>query len=139
MIFLEPEFIAYINKYMVLRFGGAYFAADNNLRDRGTLEYLVEIVQHLADDCQDTPPVYLVAAEYACRIITRHIFHDGNKRTGMEALLLCLRMNGVEIAIDPLSDDISDVALAVAEGRVGVQELVRWIEERAGPPAWPLC
>jgi death-on-curing protein len=135
VIFLEPEFIAYINKYMVLRFGGAYFAADDNLRDRGTLEYLVEIVQHLADDCRDTPPVYLVAAEYAHRIITRHVFHDGNKRTGMEAMLVCLRSNGKELAIDPMSDDLQSIALDVAEGRAGVPELIRWIEERLGPPS----
>lgn len=134
MNFLEPEFIVYINKYMVLRFGGAYFAADNNIRDRGTLEYLVEIVQHLADECINTPPAYLIAAEYACRIITRHIFHDGNKRTGMEAMLVCLRANGKELAIDPLSDDLQNIALDVAEGRAGVPELVRWIEEHFGPP-----
>ena len=130
MNYLSLWFLTSLNQYMVLRFGGSYYSADQNVANRNSLEYLVEFVQGDPAEDNPIPRIYWVAAEYAHRIITRHVFHDGNKRTGMEAMLVFLQWNGV--ACDFMSGDLTDMALDIAQNRVGVADVARWLQERIG-------
>jgi death-on-curing protein len=76
------------------------------------------------------PTVYEKAALLGWRIITGHIFHDGNKRTGMESCRLFLDLNGYDMRID---QEVVDVALKVATNEVKFEDFVRWVEERTTP------
>ncbi len=58
---------------------------------------------------------------YLFSIVKNHPFVDGNKRTGFVAALTFLGLNG--IAIDHSSDLLYDATMAVAEGRLGKEEL----------------
>ena len=96
---------------------------DNKLLGRvhnlNSLKYLEEIVRD--DGC--FPNLYEKAAVYCFNIITRHVFIDGNKRTGMTAALWFLALN--DVCITHLSDDeIIDTALLIANSKTTLDELV---------------
>ena len=89
-----------------------------NIHNLNSLKYLIEIVQD--NDC--FPNLYEKAAVYGFNIITRHIFVDGNKRTGMTATLWFLALNNVHIILS--DDDIIDNALALATHKMNLDEFV---------------
>lgn len=54
-------------------------------------------------------------------ITSNHAFRDGNKRTAVVMLRAFLNLNGYDL---DLSDDARfELALAVADGRIGVDEV----------------
>jgi len=112
---------------MIARFGGIFFDADSNLANRGSLEHVLMEVQAtvFAHDVFDT--LFKKAAAICWRIITGHVFHDGNKRTGMEACRLLLELNGYRMRIDSKA---VQMALRVASGEVGFDDFVSWVQER---------
>jgi death-on-curing protein len=73
------------------------------------------------------PSVYEKASAYAFYIIADHIFHDGNKRTGMETALLFLRSNGLAFTPELASNVIVSLALGIATGRAQMPEIAEWI------------
>ena len=67
------------------------------------------------------------AAAYAYYIIRDHVFHDGNKRTGMLAAFGFLAHNGHPVvAVSP--EQVVEMALAVANGTVSIDELAAWLK-----------
>ena len=95
-----------------------------NIHNLNSLKYLIEIVQD--NDC--FPNLYEKAAIYGFNIITRHIFVDGNKRTGMTATLWFLALNCV--CLKPLSDEeIIEAALSIATNEIGLDKFVGLLRE----------
>lgn len=68
------------------------------------------------------------AARYGYGIIKNHPFADGNKRTGTALIIAFLRGNGVKFK--PWTQDFYNVVIAVADGTMGFDELVAWIEKQ---------
>ena len=64
------------------------------LLNENQLHYLVQIVGETIGDTELFPTLAQKAAVYAHHIITRHIFLDGNKRTGMHSAILFFELNG---------------------------------------------
>jgi death on curing protein len=89
-----------INRQMIREFGGIYFEADRNLRNPGPLEHVLEAVQGSLFGKELYPSLSEKAAAICWRIITAHVFHDGNKRTGIESCHLLLEINGINMRID---------------------------------------
>jgi death-on-curing family protein len=56
-----------------------------------------------------------------------HVFHDGNKRTGMEACRMFLELNGYEMLID---SNVVDMALNIAKNKVNFAEFIQWLDSR---------
>ena len=78
------------------------------------LDYLVEAVGGKLGDIEMFPTLFQKAAVYAHRIITGHIFLDGNKRIGMHCALLFLVLN--DCSLPPNIDDlIIDLGLKIAD------------------------
>ncbi|MCI0554810.1 MAG: type II toxin-antitoxin system death-on-curing family toxin, partial [Anaerolineae bacterium] len=73
------------------------------------------------------PTVIEKAAFLAWRIITGHIFIDGNKRTGMESCRLFLDVNGYDLLID---QDIVTMALRIAKSETVFEDFVEWLKNR---------
>lgn len=89
------------------------------------LDYLVEIVKE--DEIYQTIPQK--AAVYSFNTITRHIFADGNKRTGMTAMIWFLWENQVTIRrITP--KEIEEFAVEIASNAISYKQLVSWINKR---------
>ncbi len=119
-----------INRRMIQVFGGVFFAGDDNLANPGSLEYVLEAIQGSLFGYNPYPTLLEKAAALAWRIITGHVFHDGNKRTGMEVCRLFLELNGHTMRIDMA---VVDVALQIANDELGFADFVRWLATRVEP------
>lgn len=113
---------------MVVAYGGLYVEGDSNLANPGSLKHTLALVRSQGFFGHDPyPTVTEKAALLAWRIIRRHVFHDGCKRTGMEACRLMLELNGYEMRIDR---EVADVAEQIGEGELSFDRLVTWLRAR---------
>lgn len=70
-----------------------------------------------------------MAAAYLFHIAQNHPFVDGNKRTALAASLIFLLMNDEEIHSS--EDDLTDLVLGVAEGRITKSEVAVFLQKHA--------
>lgn len=94
-------------------------------------------VQAVKNSYYDT--VEELAAAYAVYIVQRHVFADGNKRTGAAAMLTFLHANGRRTALTHVRGATLMIELQRrAENGEDVARLVRWIAgELSARPARP--
>ena len=97
MIYLDKEDITYINQRTVAEHGGNFTPPHNFLHEEN-LDYLIEAVQAELFGEPMYPTIADKAAVYCYSIIGNHIFSDGNKRTGLEAGLAFLKLNGQRLS-----------------------------------------
>ena len=102
------------------------------LLKEGQLHYLAEIVGKKIGDTELFPTLPQKAAVYAHRIVTGHIFLDGNKRVGLTCALLFLVLNGCTLHPD-LDDSIIELGLNIANGTIDDIEVIAdhlqsWLE-----------
>jgi death-on-curing protein len=127
LVFLQEDEILEINKRLIEEFGGFYTHRDRNLANPGSLRYILEAIQGSFFGVEPYPTTIEKAAALAWQIITAHVFHDGNKRTGMEACRLFLELNGLAMRVDM---EVVEVALRVAQSELEFSGFVRWLEQR---------
>ena len=60
--------------------------------------------------------LYEMAAAYLYHLVQNHPFIDGNKRVGLGAALVFLKLNGIEVIAT--QDEIVDMVLQVAQGKL---------------------
>lgn len=119
-----------INRLQIKRHGGIFFEADDNLANRGSLEYaLSEVNAELFGEPLHAS-VFEKAALLAWRIIRNHIFHDGNKCTGMSVCQTFVELNGYTMRVDM---DFVDVAVKVATNTIAFEDFTAWVEARCTP------
>lgn len=118
--------IAEINRRMIEEFGG-FFAGNDNLANPGSLEHVLAAIQGSLFGRELYPTLTEKAAAIGWRIIVGHVFHDGNKRTGMEACRLFLDLNGFDMRID---HEVISMALSLATGESSFADFVAWVERR---------
>ncbi len=124
---LTIDEIVEINRRMVAEFGGIFFSADDNLLNPGSLDHVLDEIQGSLFGQELHPSIYEKAATVGWRIIAGHVFHDGNKRTGIESCRLLLDLNGYEMRIDM---DVVETALKVANGEMQLPDFAQWVEQR---------
>lgn len=129
---LKSADVVEINRRMIQTFGGIFFKGDDNLANPGSLEYILEAIQGSLFGYDPYPTLLEKAAALAWRIIAGHVFHDGNKRTGMEACRLLLDLNGYVMQIDT---EVVDVAVQIASGELEFADFVQWLKARVEPRA----
>ena len=56
----------------------------------------------------------------------RHVFWDGNKRTGVYATWVFLKANHVIVNLDA---SVEDLAVDIASGEAGFAELLDWLHK----------
>ena len=105
------------------------------LLNENQLHYLVGMVGEKLGDTELFPTLYQKAAVYAHRIITGHIFLDGNKRIGLTCALWFLVLNGCapHLSIDNL---IIELGFKIADGTITDLEVIAdhiqsWIRRQA--------
>jgi death on curing protein len=69
-----------------------------------------------------------LAAAYCYGLARNHPFVDDNKRTSTVALLLFLALNGYKLRYT--EDELYDLILAVASGKMEEEQLTAWLEPR---------
>lgn len=68
------------------------------------------------------------ASRLAFSIINNHAFVDGNKRIGILSMIVFLDINGIEV--DCTDDELIELGLGVASGKINYEELLNWIIEK---------
>lgn len=145
MIFPALAEIVELNQYHIKTTGGMWDGGDN-LRESGSLEWVLDAIQYPLFGVEQYPTIEEKAAQLAWIIIDGHVFHDANKRTGMSAMFIFLRVNAYVLLrkprrmplkgarlLAPSDSDVIQLALNIAsqaEEGYTVAELVRWIRGR---------
>jgi death-on-curing protein len=124
---LTLERIMTINRRLISEFGGIFFEGDNNLANPGSLDHVLAAIDGTLFGQELYTTLYEKAAAIGWRIIVGHVFHDGNKRTGMEACRLYLDLNGYDMRID---QEVVAMALKIATREIELADFVAWIEQR---------
>lgn len=119
------------NCRLILETGGLTSAAGSVINP-GSLHYLVGIVKAQLEGRDLFPSLADKAALYAFKIITDHIFADGNKRTGMFSAFWFLRLNGCRLSQSISEDEVVDLALRIATRRIDFEGVRRWFQEDLG-------
>lgn len=143
MEYLEKGDILLINRKTVKRHGGKY-VPPKNLLNENPLDYLIDIVNAEMFGHPLYPEINDKAGLYLYNIVHGHIFQDGNKRTGLEAALLFLRINGHRLnkSLNILEVDdriipsrgirsieiLINFTLEVAEGKISLKECQNWFK-----------
>ncbi|MGA2879723.1 MAG: type II toxin-antitoxin system death-on-curing family toxin [Bryobacteraceae bacterium] len=129
-VFLSRELIDEIHRDQINEFGGV-----DGLRDEGALESA--IAQPLNVYLYGQGDLYEIAGAYAFHIAESQAYLDGNKRTGVQAELDFLEINGVDTSRLPeLAAYEAMIAVANHEmDRVGLGRFFRdTLSETLGQP-----
>ena len=105
---------------------GGLFVEPNNLANLNALEYILDTIQFSIYGITIYPSLKEKAAAIAHHIISRHVFYDGNKRTGTHIAWEFLRANAREIFLD---ESIVELTVAIAESKASQEVLLQWLHE----------
>jgi death-on-curing protein len=146
MILLEKTDILLINHLTIKRHGGN-FVPPKNILNEEPLDYMLEMVNATVFGEEAYPKVWDKAAFYMFSIIANHVFQDGNKRTGLEAALLFLRLNNYQlkehlsaITIDDRiipekgntsNEILFNFTMGVASGHISLEQCQAWFEQNS--------
>lgn len=122
MIRITVERVLLLHQLMIEQTGGA-----DGVRDMGLLESAVESMFAGFDGQELYPSKEEKAARLGFSLIANHAFVDGNKRIGIYAMLTFLEVNG--IPIQATSQEVSELGLGVASGKLAYEDILMWIKE----------
>jgi death on curing protein len=128
--YLDKNDITFINRRTVEEHGGNFMPPYNFLHEEN-LDYLLEAVQAEMFGEPLYPEISDKAALYCYNIICNHIFSDGNKRTGLEAALAFLKLNGMRLDKNLSNEIIYDFIIKVASGQSSLEECRAWFKAHA--------
>ena len=124
MKYLTAEQVLFIHARLVAETGGMH-----GVRDLGLLESAVARPQATFDGQELYPTLFLKAAALLDSLVNNHPFIDGNKRTGIAAAALLLRINGYRLtAANP---ELEKFTLQVATHHLALSEISTWLEQYA--------
>lgn len=101
------------------------------VHDPGLLDSALAVPYAGWDDEEFYPSIQSKAARLAYGIISNHPFHDGNKRTGVQAMLVLLYLNGIQV--EATTADLVSLGLGLADGTLSSADAHDWIIERELP------
>jgi death-on-curing protein len=110
IVWLDLAVIRAIHETQVQEHGGGVGVRDPNLLESA----LNRPMQH-ATYAQPAPDIPALAAMYGIAFVRNHPFIDGNKRVGLVALELFLRLNGFRLTADNASCVMQILGLAAGE------------------------
>lgn len=120
MILLTTDEVIMLHGKLLAATGGL-----SGLRDRGLLESAVLSVDAGFEDVERYPTVEEKAARLAYALISNHPFADGNKRVGILAMLMTLRLNGVKLQYT--QQELIALGLDTASGKAEYEKVLSWI------------
>ena len=130
MKFPTRENILLLNRRHLENTGGEFFEPEN-LLNPNSLEWVLEAIQYPLFGEVLYPTMVEQSAILAWTIIDGHIFYDGNKRTGMSALEIFLKLNGY--SLNATNDEMEEVAIRIASAATSnysYDEFVQWVREK---------
>jgi death on curing protein len=121
--FLDVEDVLELHATLIVEHGGS-----DGIRDRGLLESAV--AQPMASFGGEFlhQDLFEMAAALLVSLVGNHPFVDGNKRTGLAAMLMFLELN--EYSVDE-SHALVDITLAVASGSMSKAQVAQLLRDCA--------
>jgi len=137
--YLSRQDILDINRRMTLEFGGHFSYLDDNVANNNSLEYLIEAPKATIMEYELYPTLFEKAAAYSYLIIRDHVFHDGNKRTGLEAAIFFLEQNGYETTAALTPRALVKLAISIAAGDLDITKIAAFLSKnfQKFPPSHP--
>jgi death-on-curing protein len=150
VIYLSKSHLIAINRMTINQHGGSFLAPTNILHE-DRLDYLLDAVDQQVFGETLHPTISSKAAVYFYHIVTGHVFHDGNKRTGLAAALVFLQLNGYTLRNELVglqspvysNDDHSydqnaneilyAVTMQIASGSAALIDCQRWLKSHIIP------
>ena len=126
MIYLTPEQLLFLHARLVDETGGSH-----GVRDLSMLLSALGRLQASYDDRDLYPDLYTKAAALMDSLIRNHPFLDGNKRTGIAAAALFLRMNGFQLNIT--NTELEKFTREVAQLGHSIEEITAWLRTHTQP------
>ena len=120
MIKFSKEKVKLLHQLLAEATGGSV-----GVRDEGLLDSALESAFSGFGDREFYPSKEEKGARLGYCLITNHAFVDGNKRIGIYVMLSFLELNGIRIQCT--DEEIVDIGLALADGRMTYEELLRWV------------
>ncbi|MBI5543768.1 MAG: type II toxin-antitoxin system death-on-curing family toxin [Deltaproteobacteria bacterium] len=122
--FLELEEVLELHERQIEAFGGTL-----GIRSQGLLESALGMPRATFGGQFVHESIFAMAAAYAFHVAENQPFLDGNKRTGLGAALVFLRINGYRV-VDP-EEALYEAMIAIAERRMDKAGLARELERLA--------
>ena len=126
-VYLSVEQLLELYRALIRHFGGR-----SGVRNRGGLESAAARPAATFGGDDLYPDLAAKASALMHSLILNHPFVDGNKRVGVAAAELFLRLNGA--ALDASDEEFELVALATAAGEVEPEALAIWFRQRVRGP-----
>jgi death on curing protein len=124
IVFLTLEQVLAINYDQIERYGGSH-----GLRSVELLESAVFRSGMVFGGKDLYPDVFYKAAALMHSLILNHAFVDGNKRTGMVAGIVFLRVNNCRVELS--KSDLIEVALKIGKNEWKIREIAIWLKENS--------
>ncbi|ACZ29292.1 death-on-curing family protein [Xylanimonas cellulosilytica DSM 15894] len=122
---LTQGLVLALHQQMLAAHGGS-----EGVRDESLLDAALEAPYAAFAGREFFPTIEEKAARLGFGIVANHPFVDGNKRTGIMALLVLLDLNGVTVSTN--NAELISLGLGLASGEITYEQTVRWVRERAG-------
>ena len=119
---LSKEQILMLHSQLIEEYGGSDGVRDYNLLDSA----LENPFQSFGGE-EIYPTLQAKAARLGYGLIKNHCMIDGNKRIGTHAMLVFLAINGIEL--DYTQKELYETILAIADGSLEYEDLLKWILE----------
>lgn len=120
MIKFSKDKVLLLHKLLAEQTGGSI-----GVRDEALLDSALENAFSGFGDMEFYPTKEEKGARLGYSLISNHAFVDGNKRIGMYIMLTFLEVNGIKIKCS--NEDIVTIGLALADGTMQYEELLKWI------------
>ena len=109
-----------LNELAVEENGGRF-----GVRSLDILDSAIESIYQTFGGKELYPTIEEKAARLGYNLITSHAFVDGNKRTGLLAMMALLISNGIKIRFSDM--DLIKMGFLTAQGKMGYQELLEMV------------
>lgn len=123
MVWITLEQIIELHTLILKRSGGL-----DGVRDKGSLESAVAAPLQSFGGQDLFPGEVEKIARLGYGLASNHAFVDGNKRIGALATQLLLQWNGYHLSLR--ENELSDMFIAIADGRATEQDLLNWIKSK---------
>lgn len=122
MIRFSQEKVLLLHQLLAEETGGSV-----GVRDQAMLDSALESAFAGFGDKEFYPTKEEKAARLGFALVSNHAFLDGNKRIGMYVMLTFLEVNGIRL--NCTNDEVVAIALGIASGRMGYDDMLSWIRE----------
>lgn len=127
-VYLKPAQVLFIHARLIAETGGS-----PGVRDVGLLEAAVARPQATFGGEELYPDLFGKAAALMSSLILNHPFVDGNKRAGITATAMFLRLNGYALTVT--NDELERFTLEVASDNPPLASIAAWLAEGSKPIA----